>query len=79
MKGKAYRTWDFERPNVRGRMLPGPSKLSAKRHADKILMVRLYGTHARGDWIEDHLSGYRSDYDLLIVVNSKSSTTEGRC
>ncbi|OWW02311.1 nucleotidyltransferase [Rhizobium sp. R72] len=52
------------------------SKLSAKRHAGKILMVLLYGSYARGDWVEDHLSGYRSDYDLLIVVNSKSFAEE---
>jgi len=52
------------------------SKLSAKRHAGKILMVLLYGSYGRGDWVEDHLSGYRSDYDLLIVVNSKSFAEE---
>jgi len=52
------------------------SKLSAKRNAGKILMVLLYGSYARGDWVEDHLSGYRSDYDLLIVVNSKSFAEE---
>jgi len=52
------------------------SKLSAKRHAGRILMVLLYGSYARGDWVEDHLSGYRSDYDLLIVVNSKSFAEE---
>ena len=51
-------------------------KLSAKRHAGKILMVILYGSYGRGDWVEDHLSGYRSDYDLLIVVNSKSFAEE---
>ncbi|MBB3394783.1 HEPN domain-containing protein [Rhizobium sp. BK060] len=51
-------------------------KLSAKRNAGKILMVLLYGSYGRGDWIEDHLSGYRSDYDLLIVVNSKSFAEE---
>ncbi|OWV96905.1 HEPN domain-containing protein [Rhizobium sp. R693] len=52
------------------------SKLSAKRNAGKILMVLLYGSYGRGDWVEDHLSGYRSDYDLLIVVNSKSFAEE---
>jgi len=52
------------------------SKLSANRHAGRILMVILYGSYGRGDWVEDHLSGYRSDYDLLIVVNSKSFAEE---
>ncbi|EJL55949.1 hypothetical protein PMI09_01979 [Rhizobium sp. CF122] len=51
-------------------------KLSAKRHAGKILKVILYGSYGRGDYVEDHLSGYRSDYDLLIVVNSKSFAEE---
>jgi uncharacterized protein len=27
------------------------------------------GSYARGDWVEDRKSGYRSDYDLLVVVN----------
>ncbi|MBB3319991.1 MULTISPECIES: HEPN domain-containing protein [unclassified Rhizobium] len=52
------------------------SKLSARRQTGKILMVLLYGSYARGDWVEDHLSGYRSDYDLLIVVNSNSFAEE---
>ena len=52
------------------------SKLSAKRHAGRILKVILYGSYGRGDWVEDHLSGYRSDYDLLIIVNSKSFAEE---
>ncbi|TCM65878.1 HEPN domain-containing protein [Rhizobium sp. BK068] len=52
------------------------SKLLAKRNAGRILMVILYGSFARGDWVEDRLSGYRSDYDLLIVVDKKSFADE---
>ncbi|CDM62437.1 MULTISPECIES: HEPN domain-containing protein [Rhizobium] len=52
------------------------SKLSAKRNSGKILKVILYGSYGRGDWVEDRLSGYRSDYDLLIVVNKKSFADE---
>ncbi|WP_431323452.1 HEPN domain-containing protein [Rhizobium sp. YTU87027] len=51
-------------------------KLSAKRNFGRILKVILYGSYGRGDWVEDHLSGYRSDYDLLIVVNSKAFAEE---
>ncbi len=29
----------------------------------------LFGSYARGDWVEDRGSGYLSDYDLLVVVN----------
>jgi predicted nucleotidyltransferase len=34
-------------------------------------MVILFGSYARGDWVEDPLHGYFSDYDLLVVVPDK--------
>ena len=52
------------------------TKLSAKKAGGRILKVILYGSYARGDWVEDRLSGYRSDYDLLIVVNTESFVGE---
>lgn len=52
------------------------TKLSAKRANSQILKVILYGSYARGDWVEDRLSGYRSDYDILIVVNSEAFAQE---
>lgn len=52
------------------------TKLSMKKLDAKILKVILYGSYARGDWMEDRLSGYRSDYDLLIVVNKQSFVDE---
>lgn len=48
------------------------TKLSDHRKRGKILKVILFGSYSRGDWVEDRLSGYRSDYDLLIIVNDKS-------
>lgn len=39
------------------------------RKAGRILKIILFGSHARGDWVEDPDGGYFSDYDLLIVVN----------
>ncbi|MDV6333070.1 HEPN domain-containing protein [Asticcacaulis sp. 201] len=48
--------------------------LSPKRKAGRILKVILFGSYARGDWVEDRLSGYRSDYDLLLVVNGQEFT-----
>ncbi|KKW89368.1 MULTISPECIES: HEPN domain-containing protein [Sphingobium] len=39
------------------------------RKAGRILKVILYGSHARGDWVEDPVGGYFSDYDVLVVVN----------
>ena len=50
------------------------TKLSDKRKAGRILKVILFGSYARGDWIEDRLSGYRSDYDILIVVSGHELT-----
>jgi predicted nucleotidyltransferase/HEPN domain-containing protein len=35
----------------------------------RILKVVLYGSYARGDWVNDPVGGYVSDYDLLVVVN----------
>ena len=29
---------------------------------------------ARGDWVDDKISGYKSDYDLLVVVNTHTFT-----
>lgn len=47
-------------------------KSSEQKRRGKILKVILFGSYARGGWVEDRLSGYRSDYDLLIVVNDHS-------
>jgi len=35
----------------------------------RILKVVLYGSYARGDWVDDQVGGYQSDYDILVVVN----------
>jgi uncharacterized protein len=35
-------------------------------------MVVLFGSHARGDWVEDPAGGYFSDFDVLVVVRSRS-------
>jgi uncharacterized protein len=35
----------------------------------RILHVVLFGSYARGDWVDDPVGGYVSDYDLLVVVN----------
>src|SRR5262249_27622335 len=41
-------------------------------------MVVLFGSHARGDWVEDHETGYQSDYDLLEVVESAEMAEDHR-
>ncbi|WP_457588726.1 nucleotidyltransferase and HEPN domain-containing protein [Ensifer canadensis] len=42
----------------------------------RILKVILFGSYARGDWVdEEHIGkGYRSDYDLLVIVNNRKLT-----
>lgn len=40
----------------------------------RILKVVLYGSYARGDWVEDPVGGYFSDYDLLVVVSDERLT-----
>ena len=40
----------------------------------RILKVILYGSYARGDWVDDPVGGYKSDYDLLLVVNEERLT-----
>ncbi len=50
------------------------AKATATRKADRlrngrILKVILYGSYARGDWVDDPVGRYFSDFDLLIVVD----------
>jgi len=42
----------------------------------RILKVILYGSYARGDWVDDPVGGYKSDYDLLVVVNDERLTKD---
>jgi|688.fasta_scaffold321255_1 predicted nucleotidyltransferase len=40
----------------------------------RILKIVLFGSHARGNWVNDPVGGYVSDYDLLVVVNHEKLT-----
>ncbi|MFA6114175.1 MAG: HEPN domain-containing protein [Sphingomonas sp.] len=40
----------------------------------RILKLVLYGSYARGDWVDDPVGGYHSDYDILIIVNDERLT-----
>ncbi|MGC4067318.1 MAG: HEPN domain-containing protein [Polyangiaceae bacterium] len=37
----------------------------------RVEMIVLFGSHARGDWVEDRKTGYLSDFDLLVLVDSQ--------
>ena len=39
-------------------------------------MLILFGSRARGDWVDDQETGYRSDYDLLIVVENEQQVND---
>jgi hypothetical protein len=46
---------------------------SAKwKKSGRILKIILFGSYARGDWVDEPLTmkGYRSDFDLLVIVNN---------
>ena len=55
------------------------AKATATRKADRlregrILKVILYGSYARGDWVDDPVGRYFSDFDLLVVVDHEDLT-----
>ncbi len=39
-----------------------------------LLKIILFGSYARGDWVEDPVGRYFSDYDLIVVVNHDDLT-----
>lgn len=40
----------------------------------KIRKIVLFGSYARGDWVDEPHNGYQSDYDLLIIVSHADLT-----
>jgi len=46
------------------------------RKGARILKVILFGSHARGDWVDATLSAnqYKSDYDILVIVSQSELT-----
>nr|WP_066794208.1 HEPN domain-containing protein [Sphingomonas soli] len=44
------------------------------KKAGRLFKLVLYGSYARGDWVDDPVGGYQSDYDILIVVNDERLT-----
>jgi len=49
---------------------------TGEKKLGRILKVILYGSHARGGWVDEpHTAkGYQSDFDLLVIVNQKELT-----
>ena len=46
------------------------------REGSPIGMLILFGSHARGDWVEDAETGYKSDYDFLVVVETEAQVAD---
>jgi len=44
-------------------------KTAEHRRGGQILKIILFGSYARGDWVDDPVGGYVSDYDILVVVS----------
>jgi predicted nucleotidyltransferase/HEPN domain-containing protein len=40
----------------------------------KLLKIVLFGSYARGGWVDDPIGRYHSDYDLLLVVDHEDLT-----
>lgn len=49
---------------------------TGRRKSGRILKIILFGSYARGDWVDAPLDAnqYKSDYDLLVIVNQKDLT-----
>jgi len=49
---------------------------AGRRKGARILKIILFGSYARGDWVDAPLSAnrYKSDYDILIIVSQKELT-----
>ncbi|MFL6736677.1 MAG: HEPN domain-containing protein [Sphingomonas sp.] len=58
-KGFAFATQRRTMPSLRG---------------GRLLKIILFGSYARGDWVEDPVGRYFSDYDLLVVVDREELT-----
>jgi predicted nucleotidyltransferase/HEPN domain-containing protein len=39
-------------------------------------MLILFGSHARGDWVQDPETGYRSDFDVLFIVETEKQAAD---
>ncbi len=44
------------------------------RRGGMVLKIILFGSYARGDWVDEPENGYLSDFDLLVVVNNAKMT-----
>jgi predicted nucleotidyltransferase/HEPN domain-containing protein len=46
------------------------------RESAPIEMLILFGSHARGDWVEDRETGYKSDFDFIAIVENEKQAKD---
>src|SRR5271154_3277857 len=44
------------------------------RKSAQIQKIILFGSYARGDWVDEPQNGYQSDFDLLVIVSHEKLT-----
>jgi len=44
------------------------------RKNGKVRKIILFGSYARGDWVDEPDNGYQSDFDILVIVSHKDLT-----
>ncbi len=47
-----------------------------KRRTGKVVMILLFGSYARDEWVDDPDGQYFSDFDILVVVNNELLTED---
>ncbi|KUI99917.1 HEPN domain-containing protein [Vibrio sp. MEBiC08052] len=49
---------------------------TASKSEFRIVKIILFGSHAKGSWVNDPVNGYISDYDILVIVNKAALVEE---
>ncbi|SJN59259.1 HEPN domain protein [Vibrio ruber DSM 16370] len=49
---------------------------TASKSEFRIVKIILFGSHAKGTWVNDPINGYISDYDILVIVNKAALVEE---
>lgn len=51
---------------------------TGKKKHSRVMLIILFGSYARGSWVDDPEGGYFSDYDLLVVLNRRELIDDDR-
>lgn len=69
------RELDFVVKTLREGFAAATKKKSHEKYRQgRILKIILFGSYARGDWVEDPVGRYFSDFDILVVVSGEDFT-----